>query len=150
MIDLEEQAFPASQRLLSDKSVAVLSSSDHGHPHSTLAFFAVSPDFRTVVFFIDRAHLTYRNVKADGRVCLLIDTRDEVFEDVDRWEALRVKGVAWEVKNGGEYDKLREWYLDRHPARREFVDDAGTSMFKVSIDSAHYVRGLDQSLELQF
>ncbi|MCL4234689.1 MAG: pyridoxamine 5'-phosphate oxidase family protein, partial [Deltaproteobacteria bacterium] len=126
----ETQALEASALLLDRQRIAVLSTSDLGHPHTTLIVFASGEDLRTLVFFVDREHQTYRNLKADGRVSLMIDSR---IGEEDLWsvEALRINGVAWELKLGPERDRLRERYREKNPDMATFAVENTTAMFKV-------------------
>lgn len=143
----ETQALEASALLLDRQRIAVLSTSDLGHPHTTLIVFASGEDLRTLVFFVDREHQTYRNLKADGRVSLMIDSR---IGEEDLWsvEALRINGVAWELKLGPERDRLRERYREKNPDMATFAVENTTAMFKVTVDSARYIRNFSESFDV--
>ncbi|MCC6159155.1 MAG: pyridoxamine 5'-phosphate oxidase family protein [Deltaproteobacteria bacterium] len=143
----ESQALEASARLLDRQRIAVLSTSDLGHPHTTLIVFASGEDLRTLVFFVDREHQTYRNLKADGRVSLMIDSRIGA-DDVWNVEALRINGVAWELKVGPERDRLRGRYLEKNPDMASFAAEITTAMFKVTVDAARYIRNFSESFDV--
>ncbi len=143
----ESQAIDASAKLLSGQRIAVLATSDTGHPHTTLIVFASGEDLRTLVFFLDREHQTYRNLKADGRVSLMIDARVGA-DDIWSVEALRINGVAWELKIGPERDRLRARYLEKNPDMEPFSGENTTAMFKVTVDAARYIRSFAESFDV--
>ncbi len=147
-LEIEEtQALEEATELLKRQRIAVLATSDLGHPHTTLIVFASGEDLRTLVFFIDREYQTYRNLKSDGRVSLMIDSRIGA-DDVWGVEALRINGVAWELKMGLERDRLRERYLDKNPDMASFTGENTTAMFKVTVDAARYIRNFSESFDV--
>ena len=147
-LEIEEtQALEEATGLLKRQRIAVLATSDLGHPHTTLIVFASGEDLRTLVFFIDREHQTYRNLKSDGRVSLMIDSRIGA-DDVWGVEAWRINGVAWELKMGLERDRLRERYLGKNPDMASFTGENTTAMFKVTVDAARYIRNFSESFDV--
>ena len=125
--------------LLDAHSLAVLASSDRGHPHAILIVYATTEDHDTFIFVIHRSTSTYANLKSDGRASLLIDSRENMAEAMTAVEGVSITGVAWEVKNGDEYDKLRDTYLSSNPMMESFVDDNETAIFKLKVSALGYI-----------
>jgi heme iron utilization protein len=134
-------------QLLKGQKIAVLASSNHGHPYSSMVAFTATEDLKTIVFFIRRDSQTYRNLKSDGRACLFTDSREKLDAGYEEVEGLRITGVAWEIKNEQEYKKLKKIHLEKHPGMAAFVEDANTAQFKLTVSSYRFVFRFNEAFD---
>ncbi len=146
--DGDDARAEAVARLWETQQLAVLASSDHGHAYTTLIFYAVADDCKTVVFFIARGSNTYNNLKSDGRASLLIDTREKIAEGFAHVEVLRASGVAWEIKNDKETAKLRDIYRAKNQEMAVFANDPNSALFKLTVSSLNYVVNYEELYSL--
>lgn len=78
-----------------------------------------------------RGSRKYRNLRADPRVALLLDSRANSVRDYLEAESITVEGLARPVRRGARRELLTALLCRRHPALRSFVADAGTALVVV-------------------
>ncbi len=110
---------------------AVLNSVGEGRPYSNLVAFAITDDWKSLVFVTDRNTHKYENIKENNRVALLIDNRNNQPSDVTEAIAITVLGAAREASDTGS--DLQAIFLDRHPHLRPFVTLPGTALIHVTV-----------------
>ncbi len=118
-----------------DKSehFAVLATTDGGEPYASLVAYAFTPDLRTLIFATPRKTQKYRNIRASGRVALLIDSRSKKRKDLLGAEAMTVMGAARTVRRGPAWDGLAAVFLEKHPALKEFIGSPSTALVAVDL-----------------
>lgn len=115
---------------------AVLATLDAGAPYASLVSFALTPEGRGLIFATARGSRKYRNLRADPRVALFLDSRANSARDYLEAETITVEGLARTVRRGARRELLAALLCRRHPALRSFVADAGTALVVVA---AHQV-----------
>ncbi|MDQ7825242.1 MAG: pyridoxamine 5'-phosphate oxidase family protein [Candidatus Eremiobacteraeota bacterium] len=120
--------------LFSKQKLAVLSTSEEGHPFTNLVGFTASGDLRHIFFSTNRATRKYENISKDPRVSLLIDSRANRESDFHRAMAVTIMGTAAEIP----YDKrpvAEEAMISRLPHLRDFVLSPTTAVIEVTVHS---------------
>ena len=148
-MDVSEESTDKVKDLLNREHLAVLGTSDHGHPYTSLVIYAVDETVDHLIFFTRRNTQKYRNIKSDGRVSVFVDSREKWAEDPSTIEGVSLAGVAWEVKrSGGEFDLLKKLYLEKNPQMDFFAEDRDSALFKINIEMCKYVVNFDEAQEL--
>jgi len=130
--DVEIQ--PVLRNLLRSQRFAVLATDDHGQPFASLMAFAATEDLGHIVVLTERATRKFANLKANARVALLIDDRENKGSDTQDSVAVTALGEAQEVApNAGA--PLLELYLARHPYLAAFAASPGCAIMRVKIKS---------------
>jgi hypothetical protein len=123
----------------SSQRSAVLATVGGGRPYTSLVAFALTPDFKGIVFATPRATAKFRNIRENPEVSLLIDNRANTSGDVINAEALTVMGEARPVRRGKRREELAGLLKCKHPELSGFVDADTTALVFVSIVKAVHV-----------
>ena len=120
------------RELLSSQKFAALATQDSGKPHNCLMAFASTDDLKHLLFTTSRKTVKYRNIVAESRVAILVDSRSNQDSDFLKAVAVTASGIAKEVK-GNERDRLLGIYLAKHPNLSDFANSPENALVKVSI-----------------
>jgi nitroimidazol reductase NimA-like FMN-containing flavoprotein (pyridoxamine 5'-phosphate oxidase superfamily) len=112
---------------------AVLATQQKERPYINLITFAASDDLTYILFATSRNTQKYRNILANRKVALLIDSRDNKPSDLSKAVAITALGSASEVTED-ERDKLVEHYLNRHPTLTKFIHRPETALIRVKVN----------------
>lgn len=113
---------------------AVLATVSDGQPYTSLVAFAMTPDMKQAVFATPRNTAKYRNILANNRVALLIDTRSNTDASYMKSEAVTVIGTARPVRRGRKREELSGILIRKHPALRKFVLATTTAVIVVEAE----------------
>ena len=94
--------------------------------------FASTDDLKHLLFTTSRKTVKYRNIVAESRVAILVDSRSNQDSDFLKAVAVTASGIAKEVK-GDERDRLLGIYLAKHPNLSDFANSPENALVKVSI-----------------
>jgi heme iron utilization protein len=107
---------------------AVLATDAQGQPYTSLVAYALTPDGKGILFATPRSTRKYRNLLANSRVSLLIDTRSNTDRGYMGAESVTILGKAYPVKKGVKRDNLVEIFLKKHPGLTEFIHSPETAL----------------------
>jgi uncharacterized pyridoxamine 5'-phosphate oxidase family protein len=124
---------------------AVLATVSNGQPYTSLVAFAITPDMKNVVFATPRKTAKYRNILANKRVALLIDTRSNTDAAYMKSEAVTVIGNAVPVRRGRRRDEMASLMIRKHPALKRFVQQKTTAIIVVEAEKCFHT-GLFQEV----
>ena len=129
-----EPALPERIRhLVQGERFAVLSTQGEGQPYASIVAFAMTDDFRSVVFATPIATRKYRLLTACDRVALLIDNRCKHPDNMMRIEAITATGRAIPVERGESFDRWSRVLVARHPHLAGFVASPSVALFCIEI-----------------
>ena len=118
--------------ILSQQSLAVLSTQRNGQPYTNLMAFANSEDLGEFVVATGKSTRKYQNLMMDSRVSLLVDNRSNKEHDFHAAEALTVMGVANAVDEQDRYF-YEDIYIKKHPYLQDFIQTSTTRLFKIRV-----------------
>ena len=116
--------------MISEQYYAVLNSLDNGQPFTNLVAYAISSDFKFLLFATNKRAEKYTRIKKNANVSLLIDNRTNQPEDVSCAVAITVFGTAAEETINRH---LKSLFIDRHPRLKEFIGQPTTALIQVRI-----------------
>jgi general stress protein 26 len=122
------------RELFTSQKFAALATEDGGKPHNCLVAFATTDDLRNLLFTTSRNTSKYRNIVAESRVAILVDSRSNQDSDFSKAIAVTATGKAKEAK-GKERDRLLDIYLAKHPQLANFANVSENALVKVEIDN---------------
>lgn len=125
---------------------AVLATDDHGQPFASLMAFAATDDLRQIVVLTERTRRKFTNLKANRRVALLIDDRENKGSDTKDSVAVTAIGEAKEAGSGAGA-ALLELFLARHPYLAAFAASPSCAVVTVKIGSYLLVSRFEQVVE---
>ncbi len=134
------------RRVLASQRYAVLATDSAGQPYTSLMAFAASDDLREFTLITERSTHKYANLRANPRVALFIDNRENVGTDTRDAVAVTALGEAQEVA-GEEEARLRRGYVAGHPYLEAFADSASSAVVRVRLKSCLVVRRFEEVLE---
>jgi nitroimidazol reductase NimA-like FMN-containing flavoprotein (pyridoxamine 5'-phosphate oxidase superfamily) len=120
------------RELFASQKFAALATADGGKPHNCLVAFAATDDLRNLLFTTSRDTSKYRNIVAESRVAILVDSRSNQDSDLLNAIAVTATGRAKEAK-GKERDRLLGIYLAKHPQLEDFTNASENALVKVEI-----------------
>ena len=120
------------RELFASQKFAALATEDGGKPHNCLVAFATTDDLRHLLFTTSRDTSKYRNIVAESRVAILVDSRSNQDSDLLNAIAVTATGKAKESK-GNERDRLLGIYLAKHPQLADFANASENTLVKVEI-----------------
>jgi len=126
-------------RLLATQKLAVLATHGAGQPYGSLVSIAVTDDLRHVLFATTRSTRKFENLRADPRVALVVDNRQNTEADLHRAMALTLTGRAEEIPPEDRDAGLR-LYLERHPYLKDFVTSPTCALVRVRVQSLYLVQ----------
>jgi hypothetical protein len=118
---------------------AVLATAGGNKPLASLIAFALTNDRSQIVFATPRGTTKVRNIRANPRVSLLIDTRTNSAKDYAGAEAVTIFGPAREIREKRTWDDLAGCLVRKHPDLRGFIHAPTTALFAVSVDRCVHV-----------
>ena len=124
---------------------AALATAADGAPYLSLVAFALAPDGAAVLFATPRDSRKYRNLRADPRVSLLLDTRGERDSDYGSAEAITVVGRArvLRARSSAWREAGRALHV-KHPTLASFLGATTTALIRVDIEEAVHVGGFQR------
>jgi nitroimidazol reductase NimA-like FMN-containing flavoprotein (pyridoxamine 5'-phosphate oxidase superfamily) len=134
--------------LLSDQRLAVLSTQYRGAPYASLVGFAAENDLSRIYFATPETTRKYRNISADSRVALLVDSRTHRDADFHEATAVTAVGTAEEIDKSADPDAV-SLYLSCHPYLADFLRAPTTRLLSILVDRYLLVENFQQVMELQ-
>ncbi len=130
------------KKIFDTQYFAVLNSVGSGQPYSNLIAFAVTDDWKSLVFVTERTTHKYQNIRENERVALLLDNRTNQLSDIADAIAITLIGTAREASDGRS--GLRDIFLKRHPQLEQFVNNPDNALILVNIDE-YIIAGFDET-----
>jgi hypothetical protein len=134
------------QQLFLSQRYAVLATDDRGQPFTSLMAFSATEDLRQLVILTERTRRKFNNLKANHRVALLIDNRENKGSDTQDAVAVTAIGDAEEADFATAADLLPH-FLTRHPGLSSFAASSSCAVVTVKIKSYLLVSSFEQVLE---
>ncbi|MBL0168549.1 MAG: pyridoxamine 5'-phosphate oxidase family protein [Propionivibrio sp.] len=134
------------QELFRSQRYAVMATNEHEQPFTSLMAFAATNDLRQLVVLTERATRKFANLKANSRVALLIDNRENKGSDTQDSVAVTAIGEAEEA-DAEAGALLLDLYLARHPYLAEFAASPSCAIVRVKINSYLLVSRFQKVLE---
>ncbi len=137
--------FSRLKLLAAKQGFAALATISAQGPQLSLVAFALSPDLHDVCFATPKNTNKYRNIMADPRVSLLLDSRKK--RGLSGVEALALSGRARLVRRGKKRDELVARLLVRHPELDDFLRAPGTAVISIELEWASHVEDFQRLSE---
>ncbi len=134
------------QQLFLSQRYAVLATDDHGQPFTSLMAFSATEDLLQLVVLTERTRRKFANLKANRRVALLIDNRENKGSDTQDAVAVTAIGDAEEADCATAAALLPQ-FLSRHPGLSAFAASSSSAVVTVKITSYLLVSRFEQVLE---
>ncbi|MFW5734661.1 MAG: pyridoxamine 5'-phosphate oxidase family protein, partial [Oceanidesulfovibrio sp.] len=135
--------------LIEKNDMAVLATTDGRGPHTSLMAYVSTDGGRTIYLASGAGSTKYRNLTANPRVSLLVDTREAATcpeSDAPRSaiQALTIGGraVALPREHFAEPERL---FRAAHPHMREFLDDPDTVYIAVRVSDLLLLNGVSDA-----
>ena len=147
-MEAEESIRQRIFELLTGQRLAVLSTQHRGAPYASLVGFAAAEDLSRIYFATPETTRKFRNINADSRVALLVDSRTHRDADFHEAAAVTAVGTAEEIDKSAEPDAV-SLYLSRHPYLADFLRAPTTRLLGILVARYLLVENFQQVMELQ-
>jgi uncharacterized pyridoxamine 5'-phosphate oxidase family protein len=114
-----------------NQNFGVLATNDRGQPYTSLISFAITLDFKRVIFATPKDTSKYKNILNTKEVAILIDNRSGKQKKLMATEAVTIIGTARYVCEGKLRDEFAAIYLKKHPDLEEFIQSDTTALIVV-------------------
>ena len=137
------------RQLLDSRYVGVLATSKADRPYANLVAFAVPDNIFEMIFATPRQSRKYENLTANPNVSMLIDDRSNDIADLKGAVAATAVGTAVEAEAAGsKRQRYLDVYVAKHPYLEDFVRDAGTAVFRITVEKYIMVSGFQNVVEI--
>ncbi len=135
------------KELFQSQSLAVLSTHNKGRPYANLIAFAADDDLKYIYFATTRSTRKFVNISLDSRVAFLIDSRSN--QEIDFHDAIAVTATGSAIEcSGKDLERLRLFYLKKHPHLEDFIQSPTCALIQVAIDCYYFVERFQNVTEL--
>jgi len=135
--------------LLTEQRFAVLCTSTEGWPYAGLVAFAAENNLRCIYFATPENTQKTANLRADGRVALLVDDRSNRPEDCQTGAAVTLLGRAAVFSTTALPDAV-SLLRNKHPQLNSFLDAADTVIVRVQVERCRLVEHFQTTTDIQF
>ena len=118
--------------LLDSQRVGVLATHYQNTPHQSLIAFICSQDLRDIYFVTPEYTRKVEAIRADPRVALLVDDRQNMDSDFDSCIAVTAKGLAEQLP-GNPRPSAFDRYLRKHPYLEDFAASPTCCYFRIRV-----------------
>jgi nitroimidazol reductase NimA-like FMN-containing flavoprotein (pyridoxamine 5'-phosphate oxidase superfamily) len=134
------------RELFDSQNLAVLATHNKEQPYASLVAFVAAEDLKRIYFVTPKTTRKFANLKADGRVAVLINSAANQSSDFHQAISVTAVGDAKEI-NGPERQQLLRSYLLKHPHLEEFAKSPTCALVRVTVKSYYMVRNFQKVLE---
>lgn len=135
--------------LLKAQKFAVLCTSTQGWPYAGLVAVAAEDDLKCIYFATPENTQKTANLRADGRVALLVDNRSNRPEDCQSGAAVTILGRA-EIFPPETQPRAMSLFLNKHPNLKTFLDAADTVLVCVHVERCRLVENFQSTTDIEF
>lgn len=121
------------KNLLNTQSFAVLCTQTDGQLHTCLITYAVSEDYKTIIFATEKNTRKFINIEKSDIVQLLIDDREQHPGNVNEINALTITGSPVIPKNPEEIQEWKTFLTDKQTDIKNFTNSPETVIILVNI-----------------
>jgi len=134
--------------ILASQRLGVLATESGGLPHCSLVAIAETADLKQLLFCTSRETRKYRNLKANPRVSVLVDTRSNKESDVRDALAVSAVGEAFEIESPPQLQTLTAVYVAKHGHLAAFARSPANALVRVDV-ARYLVNSFDKSWSLE-
>ncbi|MFC1867876.1 pyridoxamine 5'-phosphate oxidase family protein [Thermodesulfobacteriota bacterium] len=134
------------KQLVKDEKFCVLATVMDNKPYCSLMAYVPEKDCCKIYMATHRNTIKYRNLTQNGEVSLLIDTREQRYDNkVHEIKALTIAGRFAEVKDRSLQMEAQDMLFQRHPYLGVFLEHPDSCLFAVEVYSFLLLDGLTDS-----
>ncbi len=121
------------------QKLAVLATWGYGTPYTSIVNFAITDDFKTIIFATPKNTKKYNNIKYSKYVSILIDNRMETAGNLLNTEAITIVGKARIMRKGKNLEELKKVYMKKHRDLEGFINAETTVLISVQMQYCVHV-----------
>ena len=148
MSDDKQHILKNIAQLFKSQSFAVLSTQKNDQPYSSLIAFAVNSDLNYFYFLTPNTTRKYENLKANPKVCILVNDSQNKADDVYNAVSVTGTGVAQTIDKSIEQEAL-DLYLKKNPNLKEFAKAPTTAFVRISMKRYFMVNRFQNVVEFK-
>lgn len=135
------------EKLFISQKLAVLATSNAGHPYTSLVAFWGTEDLKYIYFITPKTTRKFKNLSKDQRVSMLINSATN--SDTDFHDAISVTatGISEEITGSQKEERLSH-YLNRHPFLEEFAQSPSCALIRITVAAYYMVEKFQTVMEL--
>jgi len=137
---LYEEVLNEIKTLCIQQPFAVLATQGKGQPYTSLISFAISDDFRNLVFSTPAQTRKYNLIISNNKVSVMIDNRSQQPESINMISGLTITGTAKPIEDPQEYKHWAGKLLERHSYLEKFIQAPSSSLILIDTIRFFYVR----------
>jgi putative heme iron utilization protein len=147
---MDAQAQSALANLVRSRASGALGTMHEGAPMVSFVLCSVAPDGSEFHVLVSGLSAHTQDMRADGRVSLMISASEEASKDPQSLPRLTIQGDAIEIpRNSESYSRARDSYLKRHPQSAGLFNLGDFAMFGIRPRSLRFVAGFARAFSLQ-
>jgi nitroimidazol reductase NimA-like FMN-containing flavoprotein (pyridoxamine 5'-phosphate oxidase superfamily) len=129
--------------IVRENDICVLATTGANDPHTSLMAYACSEDCTEIYMVTPVKTLKYRNLTANAKVSLLVDTREK--EHRASIQALTITGQAHTIRDAVKKDAVRKQIQLQHAHLQGLLDQPEIAFICVRIESFQLQSGVHEA-----
>jgi heme iron utilization protein len=146
---MSDAALQRIAALLAEQKFAVLCTSADGWPYAGLVAFAAEDDAKRIYFATPENTQKTANLRADGRVALLVDNRSNRAQDCQEAMAATILGQA-ELLSAQTPSEAKTLLVRKHPDLNPFFDTENTVIVCIHVQRCRLVDHFQTTTDIRF
>ncbi len=132
------------QEIIRTNNLAVLATCAENQPHCSLMAYASLDDFRLIYMMTQKDSRKFRNISANPRVSLMVDTRLDNPENRPSIKALTIGGIC---RPAAQIDqaRLKDLLLQSHPQLKNLSAQQDAVVMEITAESFLLLDGVDNA-----
>lgn len=133
------------QEIIRTNNLAVLATCAENQPHCSLMAYIFLEEQGLIYMMTQKDSRKFRNISANPRVSLMVDTRLDNPEKRTSIKALTINGTCRPAEQTGQ-NHLKDLLLKRHPQLKVLTDHQDVVVIEIKVGSFLLLDGVNNAL----
>lgn len=136
------------QEIIRTNNLAVLATCAENQPHCSLMAYIFHEEQGLIYMMTQKDSRKFRNISANPRVSLIVDTRHDNLEKRTSIKALTINGTCRPVEQTGQ-NGLKDLLLKKHPQLKALADHQDALVIEISAESFLLLDGVNNAFFME-
>ena len=128
--------------MLESQKYAVIATNKNKIPYTNIIAFASTQGLENILFATKKETTKFINLVNNPCVSILIDNRKNISSDLKNAQAVSAEAEVKQIEK--EKEKLKEYFLKKHPEMKYFLNEPNCELLKLEVKKYYYVDNFDK------
>jgi len=134
-----------AKKIISENKLCVLSTCYNDLPNTSLMQYICDESCSKIYTITLKGSTKYQNIEKNPRVSLLIDTRDNIKNEIGQIKSLTVYGRANVIENSEQYKNIIKKLVRKFADLAQFSENINCVVIEVSAEGLLLLESVDKS-----